>query len=514
MRVLALALVLIGCARIVATYPVFNQTWDEPGHIAAGVHYLDTGRYLLDMQHPPLARIAMGLGPYLAGLRPTGQPDRYMEGNAMLHTGERYDRNLALARVGILAFFILGAAAVWLWGTRLGGNITALIAVLLYTTLPPVLAHAGLATTDMAAAGALVAALVAFEAWLERPLWKNALLLALACAAALLAKFSLLLFLPLCAIPAAVFQWLRRKPARRMPQFAAVAVLAGAMVWAAYSFSFGYAGGHGPLPAPELFAGLLELRQHGIFGHSSYLLGEYGNDGWWYFFPVALAVKTPLAFLALAGCGAAALIRKRAPGREWVPLCGALAILAVCIPSKINLGVRHILPIYPLLALIAAAGAVWLLALNRRWAKAVCAGLLLWHCASSALAHPDYLAYFNELAGREPERILAESDLDWGQDLKRLGAALREAGAEEVSLSYFGTADAARRLPARVKPLPPYEPVQGWVAVSIYNLKIGGEDLRVSMGRADSPYAWLAAFPARHVGKSILLYYVSAGPRR
>jgi hypothetical protein len=204
------------------------------------------------------------------------------------------------------------------------------------------------------------------------------------------------------------------------------------------------------LPAFELFNGLAEVEAHSLRGHGSSLLGEFHIYGWWYFFPVVLAVKTPVAFLLLCGAGYVYLARRfRKPWvwQCWVPGDLAPVILAVCMPSTIDLGVQHILVIYPMLSIIAGLGATSLLQTIGRRRVAYASGvglLLLWQTLSSALAHPDYLAYFNEFVRGDPERILAESDLDWGQDLQRLSDKLKELGVKEVSLAYFGTADTAR----------------------------------------------------------------------
>src|SRR5215469_13381434 len=112
-RWIVLSLVLLGSLRIVSTYDVFNQTWDEPAHIACGMEWLQKGVYEWEPQHPPLARVATALFPYLIGLRsndppPQGRYGKFLDGAAILYSGGHYDRNLALSRLGILPFFWLG----------------------------------------------------------------------------------------------------------------------------------------------------------------------------------------------------------------------------------------------------------------------------------------------------------------------------------------------------------------------------------------------------------------------
>jgi hypothetical protein len=529
-RVLVAACLAIGVARIVATYHVFNQTWDEPAHVAAGMQWLDRGRYTYEPLHPPLARVMEALGPRLAGIRSAGQANVWLEGNAILYAGGRYDRNLALARLGVLPFFLLAALVVCAWTWRLGGAPAAVSAVLLFTTLPPVLAHAGIATTDMAVTATIALAALCLIRWLEQPTRGRSLALGLALGLALLSKLSALLFLPAAGLAIALCRRGQSAAHAGPPGPSRTTMLrltyAAALltIWAGYRFSVGPLIApavpaapapldrlaHAPVfPAPALFEGLGQLAAKNRAGHKSYLLGEVRTTGWWYFFPVALAVKTPLPFLLLVAVGLAAAWRGFSGAdrrRQLEPAAIAFAILLVCLPSRINIGLRHVLPMYPFLAVVAGLGAVALW----RSRRAVLAGpglavlLVCWQVVASARTHPDYLAYFNELAGRHPERILVDSDLDDGQDLKRLANTLRARCIPAVSLAYAGSATVAEHGLPPIHWLEPHQPVTGWVAASLYSLKLGSLD---RPGHDD--FAWLERYrPVALVGRSIRLYYV------
>jgi len=141
---------LIATLRIAASYPVFNHTIDEPAHDACGLEWLGKGTYDLEPQHPPLARIFSALGPFLAGERSQGRKGIYNEGAAILYNQKNYQRNLTLARIGTLPFFWLACLVLYLAAARWFGKPQAALAVLFFTLLPPTLAHATLATTDMA----------------------------------------------------------------------------------------------------------------------------------------------------------------------------------------------------------------------------------------------------------------------------------------------------------------------------------------------------------------------------
>jgi hypothetical protein len=525
-----------GAARIVCTYPTFNQTWDEPAHVAAGMEWIDRGTYTYEPLHPPLARVFTAIGPRLAGVRSGDHESVWLEGNSILYAGDRYDRNLALARLGVLPFFLLASLVVFLWAYRIGGLATAAGAVLLFTTLPPLLAHAGLATTDMAVTAAVILVAYCATTWLNRPTIGRSLLLGASVAIAVLSKFSALLFLPAAAAAIALVRW--RTPPRIAERAPGISRTRGMRVayltlllavWAGYRFAVGPLVPPPPVPvsaaqpggtferlasapvfpAPAFFEGLGELAAKNRAGHKSYLLGEVRDTGWWYFFPVALAVKTPLAFILLVGAGVLAAIRAP-PGLErrqrLEPLAIAIAILLICLPSRITIGLRHVLPLYPFLVITAGSGLVSLTRVRRAspLGAVAAAMLLVWHLAVSVRAHPDYLSYFNELAGEHPERILVDSDLDSGQDLKRLADTLRGRRVPSVWLAYAGSATVTQHGLPPVRWLEPHQPVKGWIAASLYSLKLG------SLGRpGHDDFAWLERYaPVARVGNSIRLYYV------
>jgi Dolichyl-phosphate-mannose-protein mannosyltransferase len=499
-RVALIVILFVAALRVVSTWFVYSQTFDESTHIAAGLEWLEQGTYRGEPQHPPLARIATALGPFAAGAK-LAPPDIGLaeQGNEILHSGP-YLRMLSFARAGILPFFLLSIVVVWAWGRMLGGEWAGVLAALLYSNLPPVLAHAGVATTDMAVTAGIAAALYLLHRWLLAPSPRVAAFLGLATAVAITSKFSAFLFLAAGGAAILLMAW-RRPVWRHAALAAAVCVLA---VWAVYRFDFGYlrdAHYHlvnawlgertpaFPLPMPALLSGIAQTAMHNAAGHEAFLLGEYSKDGWWYYFPVAIAVKTTIVFLAVALLSPF-FLRKR---QLLAPFVAAMALVVACFPVQINIGIRHVLAIYPLLAVSAAC------ALSTR-RKALVYALLAVELFVSLRAHPDYLPYFNAFAGSEPQNILRDSNLDWGQDLLRLEKRARALKIEALRLSYFGTASLDRH------PLPPLIPVvhdrplPGWFAVSEEHL--GSREFGKS-------FPWLDRFPNyERIGKSIRLYRI------
>jgi 4-amino-4-deoxy-L-arabinose transferase-like glycosyltransferase len=499
-------LILIAAARIVSTYWILNHTMDEPFFISCGLEWLDDHAYTYMPEQPPLSHITAGIGAKLAGAHNVPRATYQATAPLILYDSPSYWRTLASARAGELPFFILAALMVWLWARRLHGNLAALAAVLLFTTLPTVLGHAGLATTDIAICAMLPAALYALVLWLDKPGVRQAVWLALAVAGGVLSKFSFLLFFP---VSAAVILWLRgdlkdlkdwRRYARPLLSRLTTLVPAAAgcflLIWACYWFSLG-----------PLFQGLDDLSVHAHQGHLSYLFGEQRTTGWWYFFPVVLAYKTPLAFLVLALL--ASIWLKRGPREHWIPLACAGAILISAMPSSINIGVRHILPIYPLLAIPAGLAAARLIESTARAPRILGGFLILAQIAASVAAHPNYIAYFNELAGGKPERVRVDSDLDWGQDFDQLAGRLRARGIKEpVALGGFGCVNPSRHGLGDAYSASPWQPSIGWVAVSATERYMSEQ--KAPDGSQTRPWSWLDRYePVERIGGgAMLLYYV------
>jgi 4-amino-4-deoxy-L-arabinose transferase-like glycosyltransferase len=455
-------------------------------------------------------------GPFLDGARPTGLANRNQEGVELLYQGGQPERRLVLMRLGILPFFFLAAGVVFLWARHHFGGAAAVLATALFTLTPPVLAHAGLGTTDMPLTACLGAAFLALLWWAERPSFPRAVLLGLATGMAVLSKFTTLGFFPAAALVALVFYIATQRPgAKRLVALAReralsfpLAVLTGALViWAGYWFSFGSVPAWNVrLPAPELFAGVSAALRHTGRGHTAYLFGEVSQAGWWYYSPVALAVKTPLAFLALLSFGSCLAWKRRARGVYTAPAAFALGVLLPSMAGNVNIGVRHVLPVYIGFAIIGGLGLLRLLewAETRKWASWTAATLLGWIAVSGAVHHPSYLAYFNALAGDEPEKVLVDSDLDWGQDTKRLANRLRELGANEVSFVAMdvppGKLEVWPGLPV-VRPIAPFTPLARWTAVGPTAWKL----MRFNGGT--QPLWFERLKPRERVG-ALLLYYV------
>lgn len=410
---------------------------------------------------------------------------------------------------------LFGAATVLLvffWSRRLWGETGALVAAAFCALCPTMLAHSGLATSDMCMAFFLLAASGAYWRHLHDGRWRIWLLSAALLGLAAVAKFTAVLLLPLALVMAAarVFhpQPLSlggrtfRTPLGRLGAIAASTAAQGlvamAMIWA--FFGFRYSVFNPALPAGEFnlpwdfilsFGGwkaqLIEFCRAGhllpegwLYGlafvlrhaeaRGAFLDGDYSIFGWVEFFPKAFLYKTPLSLLAGLTASLVLLtlrLRKDSGAQVVRHLYRVTPLLALfslywlfSLTSHLNIGHRHILPTYPVLYILCGALG-W--AVARAWRHSrtgglagavIVAGLLGWHALVAAKIHPHYLAYFSPVVGGPAEgyRHLVDSSLDWGQDLPALQkwlAAHRHPG-EPVYLSYFGTDEPARYVPDAV----------------------------------------------------------------
>jgi hypothetical protein len=523
--VIAALLITIAAVRIGSTWRTFSDTTDEATHIGAGLELLQFHRYDLQPENPPFPRVIMAAAPLAGGMRWITGANRYDQVHEVLYGHGKYEHNLVLMRAGNLLFFILACAALFIWARRDFGEREAVIAVLLFTMQPIILGYSGLATYDAAATAGLAVAMIAFSAWLRRPDAARAALLGAGYAFSILCKFSCIGYVP-AACAAMYIVRLLREPARRRERlrgFVTVLIVpfaAFAVIWAGYLFTVGRLSDLGyfqhelgaldrllllhlppstPLPAPNFFRGIGGLLEIEHADYQSYAFGRMTTHGWWWYFPVAVALKTTLAFFALILAGAVAVCRDRP--RRWAMaegLAGAAAIMVVAMPSTLDLGVRYVLPMYVPLSVAAAIGTAALLDSTRPVLRYAAILLVALHIGASLVAHPDYFPYFNALAGRDPGRYLIDSNLDWGQDLLRLRHTARQLHIDSMAVN-LGWHDLDRIGFPTQHEVKASRPEKGWIAISEHQYRVD----HITGG-----WKWLDAYPMTRVGMSVRLYHV------
>lgn len=464
-----------------------SATWDEPIHLAAGYAALVDGDYRVDPSHPPLIRmwaalpvVALGHSANLdTGRIDSSSPttwlgEAYSFAHRFMFGGRDAERMLTAARAMIILLGAGLAALLFAWARSWLGFVPAAAVVILSALEPNLLAHGSLVTTDVGVTVFAFAAIYFLWRTCERPTPGRVGGAAVCAALALVTKFSALVLAPVVVILLALAVWTRALSIRTAAAVAgAMVVTAVAAIWAVYGFrylpsgradwAFDFGGSAlesgGSLVAqaaawvdrygllPNAYAQGLVYAQSSSQQMPGFLAGQISEEGWWYYFPVALLIKTPIALLLLVLAGAWTLVRRREPGAlQAAFLVVPVAVfLGVAMTSGINLGLRHVLPIYPFLLLLAGVGTKGLLAADARRGAiavtiAVAAGGL-----ELARSYPNPLAFFNQLVGGPANgyRYLADSNVDWGGDLERLAGWMRQQQVDHINLAYFGQADPA-----------------------------------------------------------------------
>jgi hypothetical protein len=460
-----------------------SMTNDEIAHLPAGFTYLDQRDYRLNPEHPPLAKMWAALPVWLLGLAsPEYDSSSWMRGDEWTY-GRVFceGRNARLperdpmtvlvpARLSMAFMGLAVGLVIYFWTREMNGPGAALLSFFFFTLSPTMLAHSRLVTTDIAAALGYVLTVWCFWRFASRPGWGRAAVLGIALGAALLLKYSTILLVPILAVLAAGWVMLGRShPEGWRPRLVwfgrslpCVVLAAFLCVWAGYGFRF--------QPTPD---GSLQWRwrsqdketgarawmirsarnyrllpesylygMHSVAGglsRDAYLNGKISN-GWWQYFPEAFLLKTTPALLILFAwvVGAHFKERVRSP-RPWTLAAWCIALpptvyFAASMASRMNIGHRHLAPIYPFLFVLCGQG-VRFLNMGRLRA-ALMATLIGTHAGSSATAFPNYLSYFNLAAGGTTGgwRYLVDSNLDWGQDLLRLKSWMESNRVEELHL--------------------------------------------------------------------------------
>jgi 4-amino-4-deoxy-L-arabinose transferase-like glycosyltransferase len=513
---IAAVLILLAAGRIGLTLPVFAETADEATHVASGLYLWTQHRAGIHFDNPPLVRLILSGPLLLAGAKFPGQGTYFEMLAAPFYSREDYVSSLVLARMGNLLFFAIAAFAVWRLATRAIGERGGLIALLLFTMEPILLGYSGLATHDGPAVAGVAVSLLAFWRWLETTSWRRAAELGAALGFAVLCKLSCLLFVPAGCATLLGIRLLHdaelRGRWRELRTLLLAAIVAGIAVWVGYGFTttpvreMVVRGTVSrvvqrvlpewvPVPAPALVRGLDSIGEANRKGWKAYAFGKTTMNGWWWYFPLAVLVKTTLPLLALVTAGWF-VARGRNGAVFRAMFVAGLAMLAIATPSTLNIGVRYVLPIHVAWVVAAAAAATAMIERGRNFAR-IAMFLLATQTVISLAAHPDYFPYFNLTAGPDPSRVLIDSNLDWGQDVLRLRDTLRERNVKSVGTFVFGSANLdALGFPPRFDIT---FPTAGYVAVS---------DHAFRMTRADGGPLWMARRPYERIGKSIRLYRI------
>ncbi|MFA6098504.1 MAG: glycosyltransferase family 39 protein [Patescibacteria group bacterium] len=421
------------------------------------------------------------------------------------------DTIIFIGRLPTILLSLLLGIYVFLWAKELFGYKAGLVSLFFYILCPNILAHGRYITTDLGVTAFFFITIYYFYKYLKYENWKFLILTGIFCGLALASKFSAPILLPILFLLYLIKKLTEQNKTRALllfkkllTTFITIVFISGIIVWASYGFEVKkpldskdvqdlYAlqdytiasntvdqqselvkkvinytdtsknSGRTirsilekvPIPAFSYFDGLVRVYLHNYYGHRSYLLGNYSELGWWYYFPVAFLVKTPVTtqifMIVLLIAGVLALVKLKIyryplkalvkiPIHWYLLIIPSAIFFGFSVSGHINLGLRHVLIVYPFIYVsIGYLASI----IKKTPVKILFTAFLVYYFFTSILIYPNYLAYFNEISGGPGNgpKYLVDSNIDWGQDAKKLKKYMTVNNINHVCLSYFGQAD-------------------------------------------------------------------------
>ncbi len=469
------------------TFSIRQQSlsWDEGDHIFAGYMSWKKLDFGINPEHPPLVK-ALAAIPLLPmhlkvpDSKRNGffKDEAYSDGRDFIfgNGGEaEADRIIFRARMAAASLSLLLGLLVFLAAREMFGDGAALFALALVVFEPNMIAHGAYVTTDMGISCFIFASIYAFYRYVKAPSVNRLIVLGVVSGLALASKHSGVLLLPFGVAliiteilwPSPETRTNKRKAALRLTgAFLAASAIAIVVLWAFYGFRYAARpGGMQLSPSLAEYAGGLKGMERHVYlalarwhilpesylygmvdvrlisdSFSTYIFGKVYARGVWFYFPAAFIIKSTAAFMSLILLAGFAIATGKLRARREIFFLTIPPILYLLIATGtgLNIGARHILPMYPFLAVLIGGAALALAHKDRRWAYVV--GLLLaWHAVSSARAYPNYLAYSNEFWGGPANtyKYLTDSNTDWGQQLKAVKKYLDNRGVRDCWFAYF-----------------------------------------------------------------------------
>jgi hypothetical protein len=465
-RFLVPTLLLLFALQVILTARQMSPAYDEVANLPTGYVFLKTGQWSLIPAHAPLifalsALPLLAINPRLDLNDPSFKldpPNAWNVGLSFLALNNDDDRLFFWGRLPVMLLSLLLAYFVYRWANELYGGGAGLMALLLYAFCPTTIAHSGLTSYDIGLSCFFTLSLYWLWRFMALGSWHHLLWTGLLLGCALASKTPAVILPPLFVALMLLAVWwypraegadavpLPMAPSLSFPLAAHAArerlllSLGGLML--IFLMAFGVLYTVYLFPKDPLFyvrAVLLAPRLHPPT-YPYYLMGQFRVGGWWYYFLAAYAIKTPIPMLLLIPLALWHWYRQRSGWfHEVFLLLPALAFVILISALADPLGVRYLLPIYPLLFIFVSRTAPLF---TRKTAGAV-AGIVLaaWYLSTPIRFHPDYLSYFNELIGGPKHGIdyLDDSNIEWGQHLKRLKHYLDDHKFDKVKLLYFTT---------------------------------------------------------------------------
>jgi len=519
MRYKVIVVILLFLVFIQAITSIKNKsiTVDEISHLSSGYSYLKTGDFRLNPEALPLVDMLSALpllflNPKLPLDHESWEKAKYYELEGQYHWdfGEQFffyynnnaDQMLFFGRIFVILLSVLLGFFVFKWAKELFGIKSGLFALFLYSFSPNILAHSRLATIDLGASCFMFIATYYFWRFINNISIKSLAIAGITFGLAQLSKFTALYLIPIYIILTLIVLYTKRKKDTKFFN-----ILFGKKSYTLFFllltiFIVGFVvvmTGYFIKGFPAYINGFKYATYHSIVGHPSYLLGQHSTSGWWYYFFIAFFIKTPiptLIFLLLTLIFFRRIKHKEIIN-EFFLIVPIIFLFFVFMFNHMNIGLRHILPVYPFLFVFTSR------IINFKKLRILIILLALWYLVGALIIYPHYLAYFNEFVGgpNNGDKYLLDSNLDWGQDLKGLKVYMEKNNIKNITLGYWGKDDIGYR-GISYKQVSCY-PEPGLIAVSANTLY----GIREERGEC---LKWLRKYkPITKIGYTILIYNIT-----
>ena len=553
-----------------------SPTFNEPGHLVAGLSSWELTRFDVYRVNPPLPRMIAAIPAVVAGAEtawsklvdvPGGRPEFVLGEDFIRVNGMHSFFYFTAARCACIPFSLLGGYLCYRWASQLYGSLEGVFALVLWCFCPSIVAHGQLVTPDIPATSLGLAASYAFWRWLRQPTWFGATVSGLVLGLAELAKLTLIIFFLAWPAMWLIYRWPELKSLDVRLWLREISMLAISMLVGIYVVNAGYvfrgsctplgeytfvsqAFGDGlekgeseamganrfsgtwlgtlPVPLPLDYVVGIDLQKRDLekLSQPSYLRGQFSERGWWYYYLYAFLVKVPIGTLLLIAFSVMPRVGATTGSKlrdELILLFPAIAVLVlVSAQTGFSQHMRYTLPAFPFLFIWIGRIAGTLSKRRPVWTITVC-GAVVWSIASSLWVYPHSLSYFNELVGGPTggPRHLIHSNVDWGQDLFNLKRWLAQhPEARPLKLAYFGYFDPVHAGIDYTAPdaigsataIPP-----GWYAISVNFVR--GLPYFTYKGdgtkvrlKQDDFAAFQQLEPVAMAGYSIYIYHVPESP--
>jgi hypothetical protein len=465
-----------------------SVTIDEPDHILAGYRHLQCGDFGINPEHPPLLKMLAAIPltfrgdlvdpPWECGSKLTSTFEAFSYGNSFL-VDNGVDNIVIRARLFAAVLSLVLAILVFVAAWEMFDRWAALVALTIVAFEPNLTAHGSIVTTDMAITVTAFGTVYAMYRFCKLPNLQRFAIVSLCFGLMLAAKHSAVIFVPLifgiALIDSVVYRRtegsLRRTLTRRIAALAVIFVIGLSILWGFYGFRYRavpnasaqsvsaaeYIKENARRPeTAESFPAIMTDhigRAHALpesyvlgmadviaFGtRNSWIFGVNYPAGRWFYFPVAFLVKTNFALLLLFPLGLLLPLLVREKRREAMfLLLPAVGFFAAGMSSNFNTGVRHVLPVYPLFSVAAAAGVVWFARRYQILTYALVA-LLVYNAAAAVRTAPNYLAFANDFWGGTDNihKIFSDSNVDTGQSIKLVNEYIAEHDVKDCWIVDF-----------------------------------------------------------------------------